>query len=223
MRMRSDLNFGLGVLHLDVLRARIRRRRKLLAIATVAMICLGLLWAIRPLLLGRGVLIVTERPAGAVLTLNGQPLSGPVAQPVSGRHQVQLERPGYYPTAIAVTIIRGQTTTLSLPALRPRPTVQPNSTTGPWRNMADCRPRSRPGLETGGNNGGCPPHTTGRRTFHCGSFCTHANPAASRRSWPNQIRCWKPMQRPMNSSRQTADFGRSGNQCASMVAVSGDS
>jgi hypothetical protein len=86
---------------------------------------MAVLWSIRPLLLGRGILVLTDLQPGTTLTLDGQPLTEQITQPLSGRHQLQILRPGYYPLGLELTITRAQTTTLSLPALRPRPAVQP--------------------------------------------------------------------------------------------------
>ena len=125
MRANGDINFGFGVFHSAVLRARLRRRRKTIR-ALLLLSVMGLaLWALWPIFQGQGTIIVTNLPPNGVLLLDGKPLTAAVAQPRSGRHRLQVTRPGFYPVAMDLRITRAQTTTLSIPPLRPRPAVQP--------------------------------------------------------------------------------------------------
>jgi hypothetical protein len=129
MRSRTTLDFGLGVLHLDVLRARLRRRRspiRALLLVGVLSIATALAWPyVTAQLLGQGTLILLDVPPDADLALDGQPLSSPQSLVLSGAHTLTEQRPGFYGVVLPLTITREQTTKLRLPSLRPRPTVQP--------------------------------------------------------------------------------------------------
>jgi hypothetical protein len=165
MRSRTTLDFGLGVLHLDVLRARLRRRRgpiRALLLAGVLAVAVALVWPyVTTQLRGQGTLMLLEVPADAQLALDGQPLNSPQSQVLSGAHTLTEQRPGFYGVVLPLTITREQTTTLRLPSLRPRPTVQPvplpgvgtswqaaaPDGTGGWRlaaTTADLRPTPAP-------------------------------------------------------------------------------
>src|SRR5262245_46035169 len=122
--MRNEIDFGLGVLHLDVLRARLRRRQSLIKSVSVLLTLFLGLWIARPLLQGTGRLVLTNRPADASLLLDDRPVAGVIATMLSGTHRLQVFRTDAYPLVQNVTISRNQTTTLELPSLRPRPTVQ---------------------------------------------------------------------------------------------------
>jgi hypothetical protein len=165
MSARTTLDFGLGVLHLDVLRARLKRRRRqiralllLLALAIILALAQPLLtW----LILGRGTLVLAGAPADAALALDGQPLDASTFVALSGEHTLSVQRPGFYGAMLPLQITRDQTTTMTLPALRPRPAVQPvplpgvgarwqaaaPDGAGGWRlvaAMADVRPTPMP-------------------------------------------------------------------------------
>jgi hypothetical protein len=133
--MRGDIDFGFGVFHSAVLRARLRRRRKLVRAVLALMALVVAIVAARPLLQGSGILVLTNVPPDAVLTLDGQSLDT-ATQPLSGHHTLVVTRASYYPVALDLTITRNQTTTLTVPQLRPRPAVQPIPLPSPgatWR------------------------------------------------------------------------------------------
>jgi hypothetical protein len=129
MRSHTTLDFGLGVLHLDVLRARLRRKRgpirALLLVGVLAIATVLARPAVTAQLLGQGTLILAEAPPDAQFALDGQPLRSPQGVALSGAHTLIYRRPGFYGATLSLTITRDQTTTLTLPSLRPRPTVQP--------------------------------------------------------------------------------------------------
>jgi hypothetical protein len=129
MSARTTLDFGLGVLHLDVLRARLRRQRRwmhaLLLVAALVIVTALARPALTTQLLGQGTLALVGVPADATLALDGQQVSGPQVVALSGAHTLSYQRPGFYDTTLPLQITRDQTTTLTLPALRPRPTIQP--------------------------------------------------------------------------------------------------
>jgi hypothetical protein len=129
MPSHTTLDFGLGVLHLDVLWARLRRRRGLiraLLLVGVLVVAAALAWpSLTARLLGQGTLILLDVPPDAHLTLDGQPLSNHQSRVLSGAHTLTEQRPGFYGAVLPLTITREQTSTLTLPPLRPRPTVQP--------------------------------------------------------------------------------------------------
>lgn len=127
--MPNDLDVGIGVLHLDVLRARLRRQRRRLKSMAALLVLLLLLAALWPLVQmewrGQGTLIIASLPAQASVTLDGQLVTNTVSHPLSGEHVLRVTQPGAYPLESIVGITRAQTTTVTLPALRPRPAVQP--------------------------------------------------------------------------------------------------
>ncbi|HEY3227923.1 MAG TPA: hypothetical protein VGJ87_01810, partial [Roseiflexaceae bacterium] len=134
--MQGDINFGLGVFHSAVLRARLRRHRKLMRAVFALLPLITALFAARPLLQGRGALALTNVPPDAVLTFDGLPLTTTVTQVLSGRHTLVITRPDSYPVALDLTITRALTTTVTVPPLRPRPAVQPIPLSAPgatWR------------------------------------------------------------------------------------------
>src|SRR5262245_9758518 len=119
--MWHEIDFGLGVLHLDVLRARLRRRRSLIrGITALIGLAFGL-WIARPLLQGQGTLVLLNRPADATLLLDDRPIAAETVAVLSGMHQVEVTRSNAYPIVQNVSISRNQTTTLELPNLRSRP------------------------------------------------------------------------------------------------------
>ncbi len=129
MNEPTTIDFGIGVLHLDVLRARLRRKRSRLLVGLVIAFLLIAILLTRPYfmaqLLGQGTLALTVMPTDATLTLDDQQLSNDAIHLLSGTHTLRYGRPGFYAATLSLVITRGQTTTLALPALRPRPTVQP--------------------------------------------------------------------------------------------------
>jgi hypothetical protein len=122
--MWNEIDFGLGILHLDVLRARIRRRRRVIRAVAVLFVLGSALATFRPLLQGQGTLELRNRPPDVTLMLDDRPFSGATATALSGSHRLRVRRADTYPIALDVTMTRDQTTTLELPSLRPRPAVQ---------------------------------------------------------------------------------------------------
>lgn len=127
-RDRPIFDFGVGVLHLDVLRARLRRRqRMLIRLLLCALLVIGIAVA-RPLLmtwlLGQGTIVITSAPTDVVVTLDGAPASGSSIRALSGQHTLAVQRPGFYAATLPVVVARDQTTALELPRLRPRPIAQ---------------------------------------------------------------------------------------------------
>lgn len=128
LRIPAQLEIGPFTIHLDVLMARLQRRRRrirrvvLATVMLVAVMVAGILTA--PLVRGRGVAIIPEPPAGVQLSLNGQPVgSGAVTVP-SGSHSFLAERSGAFPASQIIQVTRDQTVTLELPHLRPIPLLQ---------------------------------------------------------------------------------------------------
>src|SRR6266545_8214264 len=81
MRAKGDINFGFGVYHSAVFRARLRRRRKMIR-ALMLLSLMGLaLWALWPIFQGQGTLIVTNLPPDGVLLLDEHTLTGVVTHP----------------------------------------------------------------------------------------------------------------------------------------------
>jgi hypothetical protein len=129
MRSRSTLDLGLGVLHLDVLQARLRRKRRPIRMLLLVSALLGVVAMAQPYLsawwVGEGTLALIAAPSDAQLALDGNPFSGVSMRVLSGTHSLTYRREGYYAATLSVTVTRDQTTTLTLPTLRPRPIVQP--------------------------------------------------------------------------------------------------
>jgi hypothetical protein len=166
VRTKGDINFGFGVFHSAVFRARLRRRRKMIR-ALLLLGVMGLvLWVLWPVFQGQGTLVVTNLPPDGVLLLDEHSLTGVVAHPRSGRRTLQVTRPGFYPITMDLRITRAQTTTLAMPSLRPRPAVQPiplpapgatwqiasSDPAGGWRlsaTAADVRPTPSAGMYRG--------------------------------------------------------------------------
>ena len=127
--MPNDIDFGLGVLHLGVLRARLNRSHRTVrrwSVLLVIVVVIGLSWsALEQQFRGRGTLVLTSMPSDTALALDGRPVLGPIVHPLSGQHTLKFSRPGFYSVDMPISITREQTVTLSIPLLRPRPAVQP--------------------------------------------------------------------------------------------------
>lgn len=127
-----DLHFGIGTLHLAVLRARyqqrprFRRRLHLAGLLLMVLVLVGI--SGRPLvqvLYGQGTLVVQQLSAGAQLSSIDRALDPHGARLPPGDHTVTVTQAGHYPRDLPLTITRAQTTTVTVPPLRPRPQVQP--------------------------------------------------------------------------------------------------
>lgn len=121
------IDFGLGVLDVRVLRARLRRvRRRLRTLITLAALLVvvgAAALAARGALVGIGTIVLTASPDGARVTLDGRAV-GSTEAVAAGSHRLRVERDGFYPAEIPVTVTREQTATVRLAPLRPRPLVQ---------------------------------------------------------------------------------------------------
>lgn len=128
LRLPSQLDIGPYTIHLDVLAARLQRRRRrfrrtligLLAFAAV----LTLAWFTVPRLRGSGVVIVPAPPTDVQLTLDGQPVTSGALAVVSGEHTLLAERAGAFPASQTIRVTKDQTITLTLPPLRAIPVIQ---------------------------------------------------------------------------------------------------
>lgn len=125
----NDIDFGVGVLHVGVLRARLNRSRRRVrrwSLFLITAVVLGLSWSpLEQQFRGRGTLALAGMPPDTALALDGRPVSEPVVHPLSGVHRLRFSRPGFYPVEMPITVTREQTATVSVPLLRPRPAVQP--------------------------------------------------------------------------------------------------
>lgn len=162
LRLPAQLEVGPFTIHLDVVMARLQRRRRRVrrvafaAVMIVAIIVAGILAA--PLVRGQGVVLIPEPPAGVQLSLDGRSIEGGVVMLPSGSHTFLAEKPGAFPVNQVIQVTRDQTVTLELPHLRPIPVLQqlplPDSrstwaqvsvdASGGWRLQA-----SRPTSEAG--------------------------------------------------------------------------
>ncbi len=149
MRLPAQLDIGPYTIHLDVLTARVLRQRQrirrwsmtVLGIVVGALGLGALAWGLIPWLHGTGTVALKPYPADATVMIDGQPLGSEVNLLTlrSGDHTLAAQRPGAFPAALPFTITRNQTTTLTLPPLRPIPVVQPVSLPSPqasWQQIA---------------------------------------------------------------------------------------
>jgi len=149
MRLPAQLDIGPYTVHLDVLAARVLRQRRRIrrwsvtALGlTVGALALGALaWGLIPWLHGTGVLALAPYPADAALAVDGRPLESGVTLLTlrSGEHTLEVQQPNAFPVSVAFAVTRGQTVTVTLPPLRPIPSVQPVSLPSPnatWRQIA---------------------------------------------------------------------------------------
>lgn len=128
LRLPAQLEIGPYTIHLDVLAARLQqRRRRIRRVLTSVLTLIALLtvvWLTLPQLRGRGVVIIPAYPADVRLTLDGQPVHPGLLVIASGDHPFTAEKPGAFPFHQVIQVTRDQTTTLTLPPLRPLPLVQ---------------------------------------------------------------------------------------------------
>lgn len=128
LRLPAQLEIGPYTIHLDVLAARLQqRRRRIRRVLTDVLTLIALLtvaWLTLPQLRGRGVVIIPVYPADVRLTLDGQPVLPGLLVIASGDHPFTAEKPGAFPFHQVIQVTRDQTTTLTLPPLRPLPLVQ---------------------------------------------------------------------------------------------------
>ncbi len=129
LRLPAQLELGPYTIHLDVLAARLQRQRRRIRQLTLAGGALSVLavaaWLLIPLLRGSGTLIVPPLPADVQVHLGDRALAAGSFTLPSGDHTLRVERPGAFPVSSLVQVSRSQTTTLTLPVLRPIPVVQP--------------------------------------------------------------------------------------------------
>lgn len=142
--MARRLDFGLGELDLDVLQARYqqrwRPRLKWLVLLLAVLVLVG--WGWTPLqqhLWGVGRLTLTTPLApDTTLALNGTPVDDLATPLLAGTYDLTVQQADAYPVTLPVTITREQTTTVTVPPLRPRPLVQPIALPAPeaiWQTI----------------------------------------------------------------------------------------
>jgi len=166
MRIPTRLDLGPYTLHLDVLAARLMRHRRRIRRWSIGcftlvstLVLATLAWTLLPWFHGTGTVILnlnvattpspdavsglvadgTDDPV--VVTINGQLVATGVDRITlrSGQHTLTAQRANRFPVTLTFTVTQAQTTTLTLPPLRPIPIVQPVSLPSPdatWHAMA---------------------------------------------------------------------------------------
>lgn len=166
LRLPAYINLGPYILHLDVLAARLQRQRRgaqrfsrwalfLLLVGMTAGIGL-------PLFRGTGVIVVPEHDASITFSLNGRALTSNSLRVSSGRHVVRVERVGAFPVDQTVEVTKEQTTTLTIPNLRPIPRVQQLPLPAQGSSWAQVSPDAGGGWRITANQPASP-DTTNRR------------------------------------------------------------
>lgn len=140
-----DIDFGLGVFHLGVLEARLRRRKRMLTALGLAS-ALGLIaiiasYPLRPLLYGSGALYLDNVGPDAAIRIDGRPITDAsrAFAIVAGTHTVQVDQEGYYPQELRVVVERDASVHVHIPPGRPRPAVYEVPLPGPsaaWKSAA---------------------------------------------------------------------------------------
>jgi len=133
------IDVGPYTIHLAVAVARLRRwwrRARTGIVASAALVFASVAaWQIIPWLHGAGVVVIDQRPSDAAIWLDDRMLpDGPVTLP-AGVHMLRIERAGFYPATLTVTVPRDETVTVPMPSLRPLPQIIPIEPPAPmqWR------------------------------------------------------------------------------------------
>lgn len=128
LRLPCQIDIGPYTLHLDVLTARLERKRRggiraKLLLVTLFVIVAGATLSLSQLQ-SRGTVVIPDHSASLTISLNGHALTEQVVQVASGQHTLRFEQAGSFPVEQAIEVTRAQTITVALPLLRPIPTVQ---------------------------------------------------------------------------------------------------
>lgn len=126
--MTPELDFGLGIIHLDVLRARATRHRARLRRGGLLLISSLLLAIAVPIgytaQAGTGTLVLGGDLPDAVLMLDGRRITTAAQAFASGSYTLQVTWPDAYPYTARVVVARDRVAQLAVPLRRHRPTVQ---------------------------------------------------------------------------------------------------